>query len=296
MYKYVDIKNHSLDKKLFLVIYIKKYMKYTILGSKGFIGKEFTKYLEKKGHECFTPEIREESLKGIDLGHVIYSAGVPNFIQRPYDAVDAHVCQLKDILENSNFESLVYFSGGRVYNKINSTKENDDLIFNPTDKDDLYGISKIMGESLCIASENPRVHIVRLTNVTGNNFTSNLFLPSIIRDAIIENKIKIRTTLSSKKDYVYIDDILDLIPKISINGKNKMYNIASGKNIESGELINKISKITGCSVEVSPDAKEYSYPETSIIKIKEEFNFHPTNVLDKIENMVKEFKIFLKNK
>ena len=271
-------------------------MKYTVLGSKGFIGKEFTKYLEKKGHECFTPEIREESLKGIDLGHVIYSAGIPNFMQRPYDAVDAHVCQLKNILENSNFESLVYFSGGRVYNKINSTKENDNLIFNPTDKDDLYGISKIMGESLCIASENPRVHIVRLTNVTGNNFTSKLFLPSIIRDAIIKNKIKIFTTLSSKKDYVYIDDVLDLIPKISINGKDKIYNIASGKNIKSEKLINKISKITGCSVEVSSDAKEYSYPETSIIKIKKEFNFHPTDVLDKIEYMIKEFKIFLKNK
>ncbi|MDC0522178.1 SDR family oxidoreductase [Nitrosopumilus sp.] len=269
-------------------------MKYTILGSKGFIGKEFVNYLEKKGHECFTPEIRKESLKGIDLGHVIYSAGVPNFMQRPYDAVDAHVCQLKNILENSNFESLVYFSGGRVYNKINSTKENDNLIFNPTDKDDLYGISKIMGESLCIASENPRVHILRLTNVTGNNFTSKLFLPSIIRDAINENKIKIFTTLSSKKDYVYIDDVLDLVPKILINGKEKVYNIASGKTIESEKLINKISKSTGCSVEVSSDPKEFLYPETSIIKIKKEFNFHPTNVVDKIEGMVKEFEIFFK--
>ena len=59
---------------------------------------------------------------------------------------------------------------------------------------------------------------------------------------------------------------------------------------------NKISEITGCSVEVSSDAKEYSYPETSIIKIKKEFNFHPTDVLDKIEYMIKEFEIFLKNK
>ena len=33
-----------------------------------------------------------------------------------------------------------------------------------------------------------------------------------------------------------------------------------------------------------------------ITKIKEEFDFHPTNVLDKIEDIIKEFKIFLKNK
>lgn len=271
-------------------------MKYTIIGSKGFIGKELTSYLEGKGHECFTPEIRGGDLEGIDLGHVVYSAGVPNFMERPYDAVDAHVCQLKKILQNSNFESLIYFSGGRVYNKMNATKEDEDLIFNPLDKNDLYGISKMMGESLCIASENPRIHIVRLTNVTGNNFTSHLFLPSIIRDAITKNKIKVFTSLSSKKDYVYIDDVLELIPKISVNGKNKIYNIGSGKNIESGKLINKISEITGCDIEVASESKEYSFPETSINKIREEFDFYPTNILDKIEYMVDEFRKFFKNK
>ena len=269
-------------------------MKYTIIGSKGFIGKEFTSYLKEKGNECFTPEIREIDLNGMDLGHVIYSAGVPNFMERPYDAVDAHVCKLKKILQNSNFESLTYFSGGRVYNKMKTTvNEEEDLLFNPRDKDDLYGISKIMGESLCIASENPHVHIVRLTNVTGNAFTSPLFLPSIIRDAISKNKIKVFTSLSSKKDYVYIDDVLEIIPKIALYGKNKIYNVASGKNIESGKLIKKISEITGCDVEVDPKSKEYSFPETSIKKIKDEFDFKPTNILDKIEYMVGEFRKYL---
>lgn len=270
-------------------------VKFTILGSKGFIGKELTSFLKKEKHECFTPEIREMSLDKMDLGHVIFSAGVPNFMERPYDAVDAHVCQLKKILQNLNFESLIYFSGGRVYNKMNTTKEDENLIVNPLDKNDLYGISKIMGESLCISSENPRVHVVRLTNVTGNNFTSHLFLPSIIRDAILKNKIKIFTSLSSKKDYVYIDDVLKLIPKISLNGKNRIYNVASGKNIESGKLIKKISEITNCEVEVSPESQEYSFPETSINKIKKEFNFQPTNVLEKIPYMIEEFRKFFKN-
>lgn len=270
-------------------------MKFTILGSKGFIGKELTSFLTKIGHECFTPEVRNTNLEGMDLGHVIYSAGVPNFMERPYDAVDAHVCQLKNILQKSNFKSLQYFSGGRVYHKMNDTKEERDLMFNPLDKNDLYGISKIMGESICIASNNPRVHILRLTNVTGNNFNSHLFLPSIIRDAITKNKIKVFTSLSSKKDYVYIDDVLELVLKISISGKNKIYNIASGKNIESGKLIEKISDITGCDVEVASNSKEYSFPETSISKITEEFDFSPTNILDKIEPMVEEFRKFFKN-
>ena len=106
-------------------------MKYTILGSKGFIGRECTNYLRNQGHECFTPEIRSTKLDNMDLGHVVYAAGVPNFMERPYDAIDAHVCQLKSILEKSNFESLLYFSGGRVYHKMNSTEENQNLMFKP---------------------------------------------------------------------------------------------------------------------------------------------------------------------
>ena len=272
-------------------------MKYTILGSKGFIGRECTNYLRNQGHECFTPEIRSTKLDNMDLGHVVYAAGVPNFMERPYDAIDAHVCQLKSILEKSNFESLLYFSGGRVYHKMNSTEENQNLMFNPLDKNDLYGISKIMGESLCLSTDNPKIHILRLTNVTGNNFNSHLFLPSIIRDSIIKNKIKVFTSLTSKKDYLYIDDILEIIPKIATNGKNKIYNIGNGQNIESGEIIKKIVDITGCEVEVAPNSKEYSFPETSINKIREEFNFKPTNILDKMEYMIDEFKKFFeKNK
>jgi nucleoside-diphosphate-sugar epimerase len=150
-----------------------------------------------------------------------------------------------------------------------------------------------MGESLCLSAENPKIHILRLTNVTGNNFNSHLFLPSIIRDAITKNKIKVFTSLTSKKDYLYIDDVLEIIPKIATNGKNKIYNIASGQNIESGEIIKKIVEITGCEVEVAPNSKEYSFPETSINKIVEEFNFEPTNILEKMEYMIDEFKKFL---
>ena len=269
-------------------------MRFTILGSKGFIGKELAVYLEKKGHDCFIPEMREENLAGMDLNHVIFAIGVPNFMKRPFDAVNGHVCQLKKILQESNFESLVYFSGTRVYNRMNTTEEDQALLFNPLEHNDLYGISKVMGESLCIASKNPRVHIARLSNVTGNNFSSHLFLPSIIREAVQTKKIKIFTSLKSEKDYVYINDVCDLIYKIAINGKDRIYNVANGQNIKSGQLLEKIKSLTDCQIEITPNAPEYSFSTISIKKIKTEFNFKPTNIIEKIDKIVKSFQKFYK--
>ena len=267
-------------------------MKFTILGSKGFIGSNIEKFLKELGHECYTPEIRNHDLSGESLGHVIFAIGVPNFMERPFDAVEGHVCSLKKILEKCRYESLVYFSGTRVYSRMSSTNEDEPVLVNSLEHNDLYGISKLMGESLCIATKNPNVKIVRLSNVTGFNPDTHLFLPSIIQEAVQTNKIKIFTSLKSEKDYIYINDVNNLIYKIMINGRDKIYNVASGQNVTSGQLLEKIKSITNCDIEISPNAPEYSFPIVSINKIKKEFNFKPTNIIDKIDEIVESFRKF----
>jgi len=271
-------------------------MKFTILGANGFIGKKLTSYLKEKGYECFTPEMREMSLTGMDLGHVIYLIGVPNFMKRPFDAVDAHVCLVKKILSECNFDSFLYVSATRVYFKSESTQEDAVIRFHPLEFNDLYGISKAMGESLCASTNRSNVRIARLSNVTGNNFTSDLFLPSIIRDAIQKKKITVHTKLSSEKDYIYIDDVVKILTEISLHGKNTLYNIAFGKNIKSKEIVEKIANIVKCEIEEVPNAKEYSFPEIAIDRIKNEFDFKPISILDKIEEMVTSYENFLKQK
>ena len=69
-----------------------------------------------------------------------------------------------------------------------------------------------MGESLCMSINNKNIRSIRLSNVSGDNFNSSFFLPSIIRDAVTKNKISIHTTLNSKKDYIHINDVLKIIP------------------------------------------------------------------------------------
>ena len=73
-----------------------------------------------------------------------------------------------------NFDSFVYVSSARLYYNGISTNEEDDIVINPNNLNDLYNISKVMGESACIASSKKNIKIIRPSNVTGNNFSSQM--------------------------------------------------------------------------------------------------------------------------
>ena len=144
--------------------------------------------------------------------------------------------------------------------------------------------------SLFIALQ-PKIKIARLSNVTGNNPTSNLFLPSIIRDAINKKNIHLFTTLESEKDYVLIDDVVKLLPKISVDGKFQIYNVASGTNITNKELTSLIQKITKCTLSISDDAFNYSFPKIDISRIIDEFDFNPQLILPYLKELVNNYQI-----
>jgi len=265
-------------------------MKFTIIGSTGFIGSNLTNYLKKQKYDCYTPDIRLDDISKKSLGHVIYTIGTPDFKNYPFDSIETHVCILNRLLQNNNFDSFLYLSGTRLYQRNQSTSEDDSIIVNPTDFNDLYNISKSLGDCLCISMNNPNIRVARLSNVSGNNFNSNLFLPSIVRDAVLKKKIKLFSNLESEKDYIHIDDVVKLLPKISIHGQSNIYNIASGKNTKSKEIVAKISKITKCTVDVESNSPICLFPQISTSRIKKEFNFKPMSVLEKIEDMVDDFK------
>ena len=270
-------------------------LKFTILGSSGFIGSNVSKTLKNKNFDCYTPDVRKESLDGKNLGNVIYSLGVSDFRNKPLDTIDAHICILNKILKNCSFDSLLYISSGRMYYNVNSTLEENSLIGNPNMKNDLYNISKLQGESLCMSMNNPKIKIIRPSNVVGITAPSNLFIPSLIKEAVTTKKIILHSTLDSEKDYVYIDDLVELLPKIISSNKFQIYNIASGYNISSNKIIDEIIRLTDCKLEITSNAKKFSSTQIDIERIKNEFNFVPTNIIEKIENIVKFYQKLSKN-
>ncbi len=262
-------------------------MKFSVFGSNGFIGSSMVDFLKKQKIDYEELDPNDQQIFEKELGHVVYCIGITSdFRERPFDTVEAHVCLLHKILKNCKFDSFLYLSSTRVYSNSSSTKEDTQLSVNPNKFEEIYNISKIMGESICLASINPNVRIVRLSNVIGNNRNTNDFLSSLIYDAVNNNKIILHTTSESEKDYVHIDDVVKILPKISLKGKQKIYNIAGGKNTKVKEIINQLIKMTDCEVVFTSDAKKNSFSEIDIKRIQEEFSFKPTFVLEELGKII----------
>ncbi len=267
-------------------------MKFTILGGSGFIGSHLSEAILGLHYECESPSRDDRSIFNKNLGHVIYAVGLTaNFRARPYDTVRAHVSNLMDFFEHSNFESFLYLSSTRVYLKGKKADENADVRVNPNDPEDLYNLSKLMGESICFASEKPNVRVVRLSNVFGKKTDSSDFLSTVISDAVEKGVVFLKSGLESEKDYISIDDVVDLLPKIAVSGQRRLYNLASGKNVSHRQLLDEIQKITGCEIRMTEAAESTVFPAISIRRIQNEFAFSPTLLIPSLKNLIPEYEL-----
>jgi len=264
-------------------------VRFTILGASGFIGRRLVNALKARGDEVFAPARGDLSIFQRNLGHVIYAIGVTaDFRSRPYDTVRAHVSQLADVLEKGEFDSLLYLSSTRLYSGAVVGKEDTPIAVVPENPSDLYNISKLMGESLCLSCGRPAVKVARLANVVGSgNTASENFIDAIVREAV-SGKITLRSHPQSRKDYICIEDVIDLLMALSTRGSQRIYNIASGIQLTHAQLTSKLAELTGCKIEVDPGASILSYPPVDITRIRQEFNYVPRSVIDALPRLIQE--------
>jgi nucleoside-diphosphate-sugar epimerase len=262
----------------------------TVLGASGFIGSALVKRLEEIDLEYLAPG-RSEKLVGRNLGDIIYCIGITaDFRSHPFETVEAHVSHFARVLRDCDFESLLYLSSARVYQKQNTpASEEDPLQVSPSNHDDLYNISKVMGESLALAS-GEKIRVARLSNVYGNDFTSQNFLSSVIREAVSKAKVTVHNAPDAEKDYVSIHDVVDGLIRIAREGRQSLYNLASGINVSNQTLLRKISDLTGCQIAFDPAASKISFPQIRIDRIRSEFGFRARYVLDDLGDLIDSYR------
>lgn len=254
-------------------------MKCTVLGATGFIGKNLAAHLRSEGHEVWIPARDDVSIFTRPLGHAFYCIGLTaDFRIRPFDTVRAHVGLLADVLEQADFTSLIYLSSTRVYARNQSTSEQEALVVDPNDPSDLYNLSKLAGESLCRCSERDGVKVVRLSNVIGTDSDSENFLFVLLREAL-SGRIVLQSDPASSKDYIWVDDVVRLLPRVATEGQYGLYNVASGMNLRHEEIVARLSSMTGCAVEVTQDVVPQVFPVINIDRICKEFDFVPKPIL-----------------
>lgn len=264
-------------------------MRFTVLGGAGFIGRHLAASLHAGGHEVVAPA-RNEKLSSDSLGNVIYCIGVTaDFRVRPFDTVRAHVTVLSEILEQARFASLLYLSSTRVYAKASNASEAAALPVTTLDPSDLYNLSKLMGESLCLNCGRENVRIARISNVVGFDADSDNFISTLIKQAL-DGTIVLQSAPGSSKDYIALEDVLKMLPCIALEGRDRIYNVASGNNLRHADLVARLQSLTGCRVKAAKDAPAQTFPLICIERLRREFEFCPADPLAELSELVAAYR------
>ena len=265
---------------------------YTIFG-RGFVGTNIVKFLKKKKYKVFVPKKGKYKFNK-NLNNIIYCIGSDDWVNDPRGSFEANLGIVPKIIFYNKFNSFTFISSTRLYldGIKKNTKENSLIHINPNIRNFFFNSLKLSAESLCLSLRNKKIRVVRMSNLFGNNFSNQIYLlPSLIRNAVNNKKIDIFVNKKSSKDFLYIDEALELLLKIIKRGKYRLYNVASGKNIELSRIAQKIKKITDCKINYKNQHKLIKEPIIDIRRIKKEFNFKPKkNLVNFLSQLIINYK------
>ena len=254
--------------------------RFTLFGASGFIGSALTAHLRAMGHQVATPARGTETAavaKG-DLGHVIYAIGLTaGFRQRPLDTVRAHVSLLTELIGNAHFQSWLYLSSTRVYARLpTDALASEDMALPATpNADELYNLSKMLGEAICLARSDPATRVARLSNVYGAGQGEQTFLASVMTELSDKGKVTIGEGANSSKDYIAIEDVCALLASIALSGRSRLYNVASGTVTTHQMIADNLTRTLEGEVCFAPNGQTRRFPRIDTTRIAEEFGFAP---------------------
>lgn len=260
-------------------------MNILITGGAGFIGSELGKFLLKQGHNVkildtleygyrdnfednetlkqnfILDDVRSpdfgKHLKGIDV--VYHFAGVsalPECESNPYKAFDINTSGVANVLNacrNSDVKKIIFASTSAVYeNNCNEEVHKESDIVCPNL---IYATSKYCAEQICKAyAQNYGMDIIicRFFNVFGphQDFKRKYppFTSYLIREALAGRKPTIFNTADCKRDYIYIDDLMQYLLRMAQSDKkycSEIFNLATGNAYSALEIAQGIYNVLG---------------------------------------------------
>ena len=218
-------------------------------GSSGYIGLYLKRKLEQEGYGCVEFEGRIEDVEAYKkydnleiLRFIHLAARADNNSGVTKDVYDVNLIGTLNVLEFCRVKSipLTYPSTAYVYKESQSAllEENDRKPKSP------YAMSKYLSEELCRFYHERyglKICILRLFNVYGLKQPHNTVIPTVILGLLHEDTLQINS-LHPRRDFVFIEDVVDAFFKsISFNGYG-IFNIGSGSAYSIQQIVDKVKK------------------------------------------------------
>ncbi|MHA1401771.1 MAG: NAD-dependent epimerase/dehydratase family protein [Candidatus Heimdallarchaeaceae archaeon] len=294
-------------------------MKILVTGAAGFIGFHVCKRLLEEKHEVigidnfdpgYNPRLKEENINllknyqdfhfiNIDLLddakveliftnfeinkiiHLAARAGVRTSVKIPFSYVDYNIRVTNMLLEYSvryGIKDFIFGSSSSVYGNGQGPFNEDDVV-HPISP---YAVSKRACELYGFSYSslyNMNFTALRFFTVYGPHQRTTMAIARFIEAIIDDKSITIYGDGTARRDFTYIDDIVDGI-MLSLNRMNgfKIYNLGRGRTISINELIHIIEEELQKRAKVVYQPKEIGDVElthANISKAKEELNYEP---------------------
>lgn len=257
-------------------------MKIVITGGNGFIGSHLLLPMVAQGAEVTVidrgepredvdwsgirylkgnfdnPEILSTALSGVDLVYHLASTTVPGTANLdPVADIRGNLIgtlTLVQAMEVAGCSRLVYLSsGGTVYGDTDDAQVSEDA---PTRPISSYGIVKHAIERFLLMYErtgNLKPTILRASNPYGAR-QGKLGLQGLVSTAISRIDSGLPLDIwgdgSAVRDYIYIDDLIELMLKAGLSAETGIYNAGSGKGATVSEVISEVGKALGARADV----------------------------------------------
>jgi len=284
-------------------------MNILVIGGNGFIGSHLVDRLVDNGHHVRVfdniserhrnplpnvdyrisdleniPDLYE-AMMGIDIIYHLASSSLPSTSNvDTINDINSNLIPTLNVLNLSvklGVERIIYFSsGGAVYGIPDYTPINEEHPLRPISS---YGIVKATIESYFFLYQ--RLYglkplILRPSNPFGprqGHYMAHGVISTFLRKIKMNESLTVFGDGNSAKDYIFINDLIDLCYNLSFSDEVGVFNVGSGEGTSLNQILNCISKVTGVSPNiVYADFQDFDVPHfvldiskvSGILKVK----------------------------
>ena len=227
--------------------------KVLVTGSRGFIGKQLIKKLKKSevlidciGSKRIDLKNIEEVMK-LNASDVVVHLGGKTTKGLEWDEYfNNNVLGTLNILEyciTKKIKKMIFVSS-YVYGNPKYLPIDEE---HPIDPHNAYTKSKYLAEQLCefyAKNSDLNIIILRPFNIFGKTLPNGFLITNLLKSIQTNEKVTIFNK-DSKRDFLHIDDFVDIVLKIKdCDFKFEVFNVGSGKSYSFNEVVKKIEKIS----------------------------------------------------
>ncbi len=230
-----------------------------VLGSDGFVGNSFCKYLESQGEKVVRFDIKRTAdedcrfakldLKGIDRVYLLaWDVGGAKYLYKE----DSQFMQL-----DWNLKILLNMMPQLKASKIPFLFVSSQLA---EEYDTVYGVTKRLGEVWTKLLGGVRVRLWNVYGPVEKPSERTHVVADFVYQALTEGKIKMLTTGEEVRQFIHIDDVCRAFHSALANHFPGVYDVTSFEWVPVREVANIIAGLTGA--EVIPGSVKGSTPFT----------------------------------